>query len=246
VEENHIFSPWSVNFLRAGVNRVVAEQVQSLSAINPLAADPSLGFLPGCYAGQIQIAGITEYPGALYATGDYHFHYTSYQLYDDLSITRRSRSLKTGVSVEAIRSNALGAGTNNGAANFASLASFLTDQPSSFTATIPGTNLPISLRQVVVGAYTKDEWRVFRNLAVTLGLRYETATVPTEEHNQLATLIFGSQQLRIGAPFFQNPAAIERSALSQFPSLHKSERWSRWARPSQYRLEPGARSYSRR
>jgi hypothetical protein len=31
------------------------------------------------------------------------------------------------------------------------------------------------------------------------------ATVPNEEHNQLATLVFGSQQLRNGGPFFQNP-----------------------------------------
>jgi hypothetical protein len=36
-------------------------------------------------------------------------------------------------------------------------------------------------------------------------LRYETAAVPTEEHNQLATLTFGSKQLKLGAPFFQNP-----------------------------------------
>jgi hypothetical protein len=204
-EESHILSPWAVNFLRIGVNRVVAEQVQSLIAINPLAADPSFGFLPGRDAGQIQIAGITEYPGGLYATGDYHFHYTSYQLYDNLSMTRGSHSLKVGVSVEAIRSNALGAGTNNGAVNFPSLASFLTDQPSSFTATIPGTNAPIGLRQAVAGAYIKDEWRALRNLTINLGLRYETATVPAEEHNQLATLTFGSQQLRVGGPFFENP-----------------------------------------
>jgi hypothetical protein len=31
------------------------------------------------------------------------------------------------------------------------------------------------------------------------------ATVPTEEHNVLATLVFGSQQLRLGSPYFQNP-----------------------------------------
>jgi hypothetical protein len=205
LEESHILSPWMVNFLRAGVNRVVAEQVQSLSAINPLAANPSYGFLPGRDVGQIQIAGITEYPGGLYATGDYHFHYTSYQLYDDLAMTRGSHSLKAGGSVEAIRSNALGAGTNNGAANFGSLASFLTDQPSSFTATIPGTNVPIGLRQVVAGAYIKDEWRALRNLTLNFGLRYEAATVPSEEHNQLGTLAFGSQQLRVGGLFFQNP-----------------------------------------
>jgi hypothetical protein len=204
-EESHILSPSAVNFLRIGLNRTVAEEVQSLSAINPLAADPSFGFLPGRDVGQIQIAGITEYPGGLYATGDYHFHYTSYQLYDDLSITRGSHSLRAGISVEAIRSNALGAGTNNGVANFGSLASFLTDQPSSFTATIPGTNAPVGLRQVIAGGYIKDEWRAHRNLTVNLGLRYEMATVPTEEHNQLATLTFGSQHLREGGSFFENP-----------------------------------------
>jgi hypothetical protein len=205
VEESHILSPWAINFLRAGVNRDVAEQVQSISAINPLAATPSYGFFPGRNVGQIQIAGITEYPGGFDATGEYHFHYTSYQLYDDLSMTRGSHSIKAGVSVEAIRSNALGAGTNNGAASFGSLAGFLTDQPSSFSATLPGTNAPVGLHQVVAGAYIKDEWRVFRNLTLNFGLRYETATVPTEQHNELATLTFGSQQLRLGSPFFQNP-----------------------------------------
>jgi hypothetical protein len=205
VEESHILSPWAINFLRVGVNRDVAEQVQSLSAINPLAADPAFGFLPGRNVGQIQIAGITEYPGGLFATGDYHFHYTSYQLYDDVSMTRGSHSIRAGVSIEAIRSNALGAGTNNGAASFGSLAAFLTDQPTSFSATIPGTNAPVGLHQVVAGAYIKDEWRVLRNLTLNLGLRYETATVPTEQHNELATLIFGSPQLRLGSPFFQNP-----------------------------------------
>jgi len=205
IEESHIVSPFTVNFLRLGLNRVVTEQVQSVSAINPLAADPSLGFIPGRNPGQITIPGITGYPGGLNAAGDYHFHYTSYQIYDDLSLTRGTHSLKIGASVEAVRSNALGAGTNNGVVTFGSLVSFLADQPSSFTATIPGTNAPIGLRQVVAGAYGKDDWRVRRNLTLNLGLRYEIATVPTEEHNKLATLTFGSQQLRLGSPFFRNP-----------------------------------------
>jgi hypothetical protein len=107
--------------------------------------------------GEITIAGITQYPGGLGATGDYQFHYTSYQIYDDLSVTRGSHSLKTGFSVEAIRSNALGAGTLNGNASFGSLASFLMDEPSSFASTLPGTNVPEGLRQVVAGAYVKDD-----------------------------------------------------------------------------------------
>jgi Carboxypeptidase regulatory-like domain/TonB dependent receptor/TonB-dependent Receptor Plug Domain len=205
VEHSHILSTSTVNFLRFGVNRVVAEQVQSIAAINPLAADPSLGFLPGRDAGEITIPGITQYPGGLGASGDYQFHYTSIQIFDDLSMTRRSHSLKAGVSVEIIRSNALGAGTNNGVVNFGSLASFMTNQPSSFSATIPGTNQELGMRQSVEGGYVQDDWRIRGHLTLNLGLRYETATVPSEEHNRLATLVLGSEQLKQGSPFFQNP-----------------------------------------
>jgi hypothetical protein len=205
IEESHIFSPSVVNFTRIGFNRNVAEQVQSLSTINPLADDSSYGFLPGRDVGQISIAGFTTYPGGLGAQGDYLFHYTSYQADDDLSITRGSHSIRAGVALERIQSNTLGAGANNGTASFGSLAAFLTDQPTSFEATIPGTSVPEGLRQSVVGAYLQDDWRVLRNLTLNLGLRYEMATVPTEEHDRLATLVLGSQQLKIGSPYFQNP-----------------------------------------
>ena len=204
-EESHIFSPSVVNLTRIGFNRNVAEQVQSLSAINPLADDTSYGFLPGRDVGQISIAGVTAYPGGLGAQGDYLFHYTSYQADDDLSITAGSHSIRAGVAFERIQSNTLGTGANNGTVSFGSLAAFLTDQPTSFVATIPGTNVPEGLRQYVVGAYVQDDWRVVRNLTLNLGLRYEMATVPTEEHDQLATLVLGSQQLKLGSPYFQNP-----------------------------------------
>jgi hypothetical protein len=205
IEETHIFSPSVVNLTRIGFNRNVAEQVQSLSAINPLADDSSYGFLPGRDVGQISIAGVTPYPGGLGAQGDYLFHYTSYQAHDDLSITRGSHSIRAGLAFERIQSNTLGTGANNGTVSFGSLAGFLSDQPTSFVATIPGTNVPEGLRQYVVGAYVQDDWRVLRNLTLNLGVRYEMATVPTEEHDRLATLVLGSQQLKLGSPYFQNP-----------------------------------------
>ena len=205
LEEGHVFSPSMINFARIGFNRTVAEQVKTLSAINPLAADPSLGFMPGRPVGGINVAGLTNYPGGLGAAGDYKFSYTSYQVYDDLSLTKGGHSLKMGASFERIQSNGLGAGTNNGTATFGSIAGFLTNQPTAFSSTIPGTGVPTGLRQSVIGVYVQDDWRATRNLTFNLGLRYEPATVPTEQHNRLATLVIGSQQLKIGSPYFQNP-----------------------------------------
>jgi hypothetical protein len=213
VEESHVVSGSAVNFLRVGLNRVVTEQVRSLSAINPLAADSTFGFLPGRDPGEITIAGVSQYPGGIGASGDYHFHFTSYQIFDDLAFTRGAHALTVGVSVEDVRSNILGAGTNNGNASFGSLAAFLTDQPSSFAATLPGTNVPVGLRQTIAGAYIKDDWRIARNVTLNLGLRYEMATVPSEEHNRLATLTLGSPGLRVGSPLFQNPTRLDFSPL---------------------------------
>jgi hypothetical protein len=205
IEESHVFTPFAVNFVRVGLNRVTAEQIQALSAINPRADDPSYGFLPGRDVGQISIAGLTTYPGGPGAEGDYLFHYTSYQADDNFALTKGSHSIRAGVALERIQANTLGAGNNNGVVSFGSLQSFLTDQPSSFQATLPGTSVPESLRQYIVGAYLQDDWRVRHNLTFNLGLRYEMATVPTEEHDRLGTLIPGSQQLKIGSPYFQNP-----------------------------------------
>ncbi len=212
IEESHIFSPTVINFARIGVNRVVAEQVASIAAINPAASDPSLGFVPGRNLGQINIGGYTLFLGGVGAIGDYHFNYTSYQAYDDLSMTRGSHSLKMGAGFERLYSNAQGAGASNGTATFGSIAGFLQNQPTGFSANVPGTGTPLGQRQSIFGAYLQDDWRVRHNLTLNLGIRYEMASVPTEEHNRLATLTtLSSPVIHIGSPYFNNPTKLDFS-----------------------------------
>jgi len=212
IEESHVFSPTVVNFARAGVNRDIAEAVKSFSPINPSAADLSLGFVPGKAVGQINIAGDTIFPGGMGSAGEYHWHYTSYQVYDDLSITKSAHSLKVGGGYEYIQSNELGAGASNGTAVFGSISAFLSNTPTSFTANVPGTGNPLGLRQSIAAGYIEDAWRVRPNLTVNLGMRYEMATVPTEQFGRLATLTsLYSPTIHLGAPYFQNPTTRDFS-----------------------------------
>jgi hypothetical protein len=206
LEESHIFSPAVINFARIGFNRMIAEQVKTLSALNPEAGDTTLGFVPGQPIGQINVASLTNFQGGLGATGEYRFHYNSYQVYDDLAVTRGGHSLKTGISFERVQSNGVGGGSPNGMVVFGSLSGFLTNQPTTFTANLPGSGNPIGLRQSVFGAYVQDDWRIRPNLTLNLGFRYEMATVPSEQYGRIGTLTaLDSPQLKIGSPLFQNP-----------------------------------------
>ncbi|MGH9356448.1 MAG: carboxypeptidase regulatory-like domain-containing protein, partial [Terriglobia bacterium] len=65
LEETHIFSPTLVNSVRGGFMRMAANDSQSISAINPLAADLSLGAVPGRDASQVQVGGLTSFIGGI-------------------------------------------------------------------------------------------------------------------------------------------------------------------------------------
>src|SRR5260370_42684101 len=63
LEETHIFKSNLVNVARIGYSRSVVVAPITLGAINPLASDTSLGFLPGSPAGGFNITGISIFNG---------------------------------------------------------------------------------------------------------------------------------------------------------------------------------------
>ncbi len=208
LEESHIFSPTILNSARFGFNRDVVIAFTTLSAINPAAADPKFGFNPSENAGIITVgSGVTQFSGGLGAIGEYHFHYNSFQFYDDLYWTRNKHSLKIGFSAERIQSNQFTRGSSpNGFYTFGSLQSFLTNQPTNYVSLISASLSPRDLRQSLFGAYIQDDYKILPNLTLNIGLRYEMATVPTETANQLSTLVnFTDKSPKLGSPYFANP-----------------------------------------
>jgi outer membrane receptor protein involved in Fe transport len=186
LEENHIFGPGLVNSFRIGFNRDRVGGVPG-TAINPLAADTSLGWVPGHSAPAAFPSGLTQIgPGA--GPQSYRI-WNSYQAYDDAFLTRGLHSLKFGFGFERDQLNEVDLTADyQGIFKFGSLAAFLTNQSSGFTGAFPQLVAPRGMRQSIVGAYVQDDWRARPNLTLNLGLRYEMSTVPTEATGKLATL----------------------------------------------------------
>lgn len=206
LEETHILTASLVNTIRVGLNRDGTANYVGLSAINPLAADPSLGAVPGQNAPQVSISGLTRYQGGLNAPSHHLFFWNSFQGYDDASLIHGTHSLKFGAGIERMQLNMHIDSIPGGQFTFSSLSNFLTNQPARFITTLPGGLTPRGIRQTIFGAYIQDDWRWRPNVTLNLGLRYEMASVPSEVQGKLASLVnLTDSSPHLGSPFFHNP-----------------------------------------
>jgi hypothetical protein len=90
--------------------------------------------------------------------------------------------------VERIQFNASTLQRPNGQFTFNTLQAFLNDDPSKVQELEPGNAFEVGSRQTSLGFYAQDDWKVKPNLSVTIGLRYEPVTLPTEASNRFAVL----------------------------------------------------------
>jgi hypothetical protein len=215
-EDTHVFTPTIINTLRFGFNRVAAFSGQNLSALNPLGAATSangstLSAVPGRPAPVVNIGGgLASFPGGLGASPNYRFRWNSFQLYDDAFVTKGIHFIKFGFATEYIQDNILASSDANGVVVYPDLKTFLSNgKPTRFDAAFPGGITERQIRQHIYAGYVQDDIRYRPNLTLNVGVRYEMATVPTEVHGQLSTLINPSDPVppapHLGNPFFLNP-----------------------------------------
>jgi hypothetical protein len=204
LEETHVFNSSLVNSVRFGYSRNAVNASKSVEAINPLAAETSLGAFPGRFAPFIAVPGLTQLQGGLNGTASTQ-HWNSFQVYDDAFLTKGVHSLKFGFAFERMQNNPVEPNTVNGNFVFGSLLGFLTNEPVSFIGSL-GLPVHVGQRQSLFGGYLQDDWRLRPNLTLNLGLRYEAVTVPTEIHGFLSNLLtFTSPTPHLGSPYFNNP-----------------------------------------
>jgi hypothetical protein len=209
IDESHRIGAKVSNVLRFGINRIVARTGLTFQGSNPLASDSSLATVPGQNAAGISIIGVTAFTGGLGTPSNFDFHWTSIQSSDDVSDEIGKHSLKFGVNFERDRDNILATSDPGGGFSFNSLADFLTNRPFSLGAAVPSTIGERGFRQTIFGSYIQDHWRLASGFTADLGLRYETASIPTEVHNKLTVLRhLEDARPHLGSPLFANPTRL--------------------------------------
>ena len=218
VEEKRLFSPTTINVIRAGFGRAY---ITNNSA--PVATLPSsLYFLPGSIqVGQITFSangnavagqGITRVGPANAAPRDYAV--TQYEEADQFFHYVGPHALQFGVQIQRNDANDnAGIGAVNGTYTFTSLQNFLQGVPSQFSGALPSAYDPHkSFRRTFFSTYAQDDYKVTRNFTLNLGLRYELLTVPTDATNRLsnfrytynsAGILVLNSSPTLGSPLFQ-------------------------------------------
>jgi len=222
LEENHVFRSSLMNSFRVGYHREYAAAPSGSKAINPLAADTSLGYVPGDTVGFLGVPGLTFFTGGLTTQTPAEYNWNSWQVYDNVFLTKGKHSLKFGGNVERIIDNQTTPSQPGGDFEFSSLLDFLVNDappnpqtPPDLMTLIgdaPGIVSRRRMRETIFGAYLQDDVHLLPTLTLNLGLRYEMATVPSETHGELASL----QHLT-------DPTVIVRSPLFANPTLRNFE-----------------------
>ncbi len=205
-EETHVFSSAFVNTARIGVNRNVANITNTAPGPNPLAADTTLGGVPGHTASSLVIGGLTNFGGGLDAPSQYNFYWTSTQAYDDAFYTIHNHTLRFGFALENMHNNIVATSSPAGLYTFGSTADFIAGRVQLFSAQLPGSAPEKGLIQWLAGGYFVDDWKARPNLTLNLGVRYEATSTLTERHDLLSTLRnLTDPAPHLGDPYYSNP-----------------------------------------
>jgi hypothetical protein len=189
LEESHVFSAATVNTVRLGFNRSTGTGEATIKAINPAAADTSLGMIPGFYAPRVSMPGVTPFRGGLRGQSVQNYVGQTFQIYDDAIHTKGTHSLKFGGMIIKYQDNVFAPFVEDGTASFASIHDFLVNIPVRASGPPDVAAItPHNLRTTIFSGYVQDDWRARPGLTVNLGLRYEMMKNPTEVQDKIANL----------------------------------------------------------
>jgi hypothetical protein len=204
--DNYVFSANTFNQIRAQFSRL-APGTKTKKSGTPVVLitlnDPLIADDPARRSGTI-VAGSSA--------GATDRHEDRFQLQETLLHASGTHSLKFGIDLHRIRSTVIDLSDASGTFSFASAGDFLADRPSRFRQNFLTES---TQRNTYAGLFGHDEWRLFPNVLLSYGLRYERESIILDRNNfaprfSVAYDPFNSGKtvLRLGAGLFYNRALL--------------------------------------
>jgi len=197
--ETHIFSPRALNTFTLSFSRVNPTD----GGIYPQVS-PALVSVPG------QVTAGVGYGWEGNPKPFDQFLTNRFNYKDDVSLNLGRHSVVFGGMLERMQFNEDQPNRPYGSWTFADIVHFLEAQPRQYRGTPPQLgnatyNFVRGMRQWFSGLYVQDNWRVTERFNLTLGVRWEPYTVPTEVNNLLSNIRHLSDPgPTVGGPFWQN------------------------------------------
>ena len=207
----HTDTQWtpSSNFVhnfRAGFSRVRNDQSAALQDGIP---SEDLAFIGGRSLGTLQVTGLSIFGitqvrirPRIHITNDYQFNY-------EAAYIQGSQTFRFGTGIDRIQFNQRADISFNGRYQFTSLENFLRGSSRLADLMAVGSDTIRGWRQTQFYAFVQDEVRLAPGLSLSLGLRYETYTSPSEVNGKVANVRdpLNDRATTVGEPFFENPSA---------------------------------------
>lgn len=197
-------SATTLESLYVGFSRVV-----NMTSVAATTAIPSgLTFVPGDPLGALTVTGLTALGGQSFRNLPTDYFTNDYQVNYEISHTRGAQTLKAGAGFDRVQLNENAQDDPLGFYTFTSVASFLEGLPSAGALQVPGLTPLRGWRQNLYFVYAQDEIRITRRLEVTLGLRYEPYSTPSEVNGLVASLPdpLHASTTTTGGVLFRNPS----------------------------------------
>lgn len=205
--DNYVFSSQTVNQARAQFSRL-APGVAARGGESPVILitinDPLIAGDPSRRSGTL-VAGSST-------TGATDRRENRVQLQDILAHTGGNHSLHLGFDAQRISSTFIDLSDASGTFSFASAGDFLAGVPSRFRQNFLSES---TQRNIYLGLFVQDEWRLASNFVLSYGLRYENERIIRDRNNfgpriSVAYDPFKSGKIviRAGAGVFYNRALL--------------------------------------
>ena len=191
IEYKKIVSPSVINLVRFGFVRAVFQTGYTF--------DPNsvLTYFPGRPAnGDLNVTGLSTL--GIDSNDPIRFNLNRFTESDDVIWSHGSHSVRMGIGVTRVQTNAQSQLGLGGTYTFTSLTAFLDNQqcppnstvcaigPATFSGGLPGSyNSNRGYREIDIAPYYQDDWKISNKLTVNLGLRWDFQSNPVDVRNNL-------------------------------------------------------------